>query len=317
MTLDGHAAKAGAGASERDGAAPRDLPALRDLIAKRRGRLPKRLVQAAEFALAHPRDVAFGTIAEIARAAEVQPSALVRFAQALGYAGFSDLQAIFRAHARERWPDYQERLEALRAAAPPSDNSGGDRLRALLAGFAQASAASIARLGDTVDVGALDRAVEISAAARTIHLIGARRSYPAVAGLAYALRKLGVACQLVDQAGGPMPEQADLISPDDAVLAVSFTPYAPVTVDLASRAAQRGVPVVAVTDTVFSPLAQVATVWLEVVEADHAAFRLLSGTFALTMTLAVAVAERRGAERRQGCEGSDSAPSKYPTETGP
>jgi DNA-binding MurR/RpiR family transcriptional regulator len=114
-----------------------------------------------------------------------------------------------------------------------------------------------------------------------------------------------------------MPEQADLISPDDAVLAVSFTPYAPVTVDLASRAAQRGVPVVAVTDTVFSPLAQVATVWLEVVEADHAAFRLLSGTFALTMTLAVAVAERRGAERRQGCEGSDSAPSKYPTETGP
>ena len=88
-------------------------------------------------------------------------------------------------------------------------------------------------------------------------------------------------------------EQADLIPADDAVLAISFTPYAPVTLDLASRAARRGVPVVAITDTVFSPLAQVATIWLEVAEADHAAFRLLAGTFALAMTLAIAVAERR------------------------
>jgi DNA-binding MurR/RpiR family transcriptional regulator len=276
------------------GGAPRDLPTLRDLIAERRALLPKRLVQAAEFALSHPRDVAFGTIAEIARAAEVQPSALVRFAQALGYAGFSDLQAVFRAHARERWPDYRERLETIRGAASPDRNrEGSDWLQALLAGFAQASAASVARLADTVNAGDLERAVTTLAAARSIHLIGARRSYPAVAGFAYALRKLGVACHLIDQTGGPMPEQADLIPPDDAVFAVSFTPYAPVTIDLATRAAQRGVPVVAVTDTVFSPLAQVATVWLEVAEADHAAFRLLSGTFALTMTLAVAVAERR------------------------
>lgn len=277
----------------RDGEAvlPSDLHALGELIARRRGHLPRRLLQAAEFALAHPQDIAFGTIAEIARAAQVQPSALVRFAQALGYAGFSDLQAVFRAHARERWPDYRERLEALRGA--PATDGARDRLASLLAGFAEASAVSVARMRDGVDVAALERAVAVLAAARTIHLIGARRSFPAAAGLAYALRKLGVACQLMDQAGGPVPEQADLIPADDAVLAISFTPYAPVTLDLATRAARRGVPVVAITDTVFSPLAQVATVWLEVAEADHAAFRLLAGTFALAMTLAVAVAERR------------------------
>jgi DNA-binding MurR/RpiR family transcriptional regulator len=274
-----------------DDALPRDLGALHDLIARRRDQLPRRLVQAAEFALAHPQDIAFGTIAEIARAAQVQPSALVRFAQALGYAGFSDLQAVFRAHARERWPDYRERLKALRDTAASS--SAGDRLAALLAGFAEASALSAIRMRDTVDIAALERAVAVLAAARTIHLIGARRSFPAAAGLAYALRKLGVACQLLDQAGGPVPEQAELIPTDDAVLAISFTPYAPTTLDLATRAARRGVPVVAITDTLFSPLVQVATVWLEVAEADHAAFRLLAGTYALAMTLAIAVAEQR------------------------
>ena len=182
-------------------------------------------------------------------------------------------------------------LKALRNV--PASSSAGDRLAALLAGFAEASAVSATRMRDTVDIAALERAVTVLAAARTIHLIGARRSFPAAAGLAYALRKLGVACQLLDQAGGPVPEQADLIPTDDAVLAISFTPYAPVTLDLTTRAARRGVPVVAITDSVFSPLAQVATVWLEVAEADHAAFRLLAGTYALAMTLAIAVAEQR------------------------
>lgn len=293
MMPDGTADAEGPAAAlnRADDALPRDLGALHDLIARRRDQLPRRLVQAAEFALAHPQDIAFGTIAEIARAAQVQPSALVRFAQALGYAGFSDLQAVFRAHARERWPDYRERLKALRNV--PASSSAGDRLAALLAGFAEASAVSAIRMRDTVDIAALERAVTVLAAARTIHLIGARRSFPAAAGLAYALRKLGVACQLLDQAGGPVPEQADLIPTDDAVLAISFTPYAPVTLDLTTRAARRGVPVVAITDTVFSPLAQVATVWLEVAEADHAAFRLLAGTYALAMTLAIAIAEQR------------------------
>lgn len=281
-------------AGAEDDVLPRDLGALHDLIARRRGQLPRRLVQAAEFALAHPQDIAFGTVAEIARAAQVQPSALVRFAQALGYAGFSDLQAVFRAHARERWPDYQQRLNALRSMSTSNGAcNAGDRLATLLAGFAEASAVSASRIRDTVDIAALERAVSVLTAARTIHLIGARRSFPAAAGLAYALRKLGVACQLLDQAGGPVPEQAELIPADDAVLAISFTPYAPVTLDLATRAARRGVPVVAITDSVFSPLTQLATVWLEVAEADHAAFRLLAGTYALAMTLAVAVAEQR------------------------
>ncbi len=269
--------------TDAEEAAPRSFGALRVLIAHRRDSLPRRLVQVAEFALAQPEAVAFGTTAEVAAQAGVQPSTLVRFAQALGYAGFSDLQAVFRSHARGLWPDYRERLEALRGEGEPG---------ALLAGFVQASSESLARLQSTVDLAALSRAVDLLARAGCIHLLGTRRAFPVVAYLSYALCKLGVRCQVVDQAGGLAPERLDLVPAGDAVLAVSFTPYAPSTLDLASRAFRRGVPVVAITDTPFSPLAQVATVWLEVAEADHAAFRSLAGTFALTMTLAVAVAER-------------------------
>jgi DNA-binding MurR/RpiR family transcriptional regulator len=56
----------------------------------------------------------------------------------------------------------------------------------------------------------------------------------------------------------------------------------------------RGAKIVAITDSALSPLAALADRRLEVVESDFGAFRSLSATFCLAMTLAVAVAERRG-----------------------
>jgi len=273
---------------------PRNLNELRSLIAQRRVKLPKRLLQAGEFALAHPQEIALNTAAEIATKAHVQPSTLVRFAQALGYSGFSDLQAIFRSHAKERWPEYNERLQALRET--PGERSVG----ALLAGFARASTASIARVEASLSAALLEQAVDVLSRAQTIHLIGARRAFPVVTYLAYAFGKLGIVARLIDQAGGLAQEHVSLVRPNDAVLAVSFTPYTPTTIELTAKAVQQGVPVVAITDTPFSPLVPGASVWLEVAEADHVAFRSLAGTMALAMTLAVAIAESRQPPEESG-----------------
>lgn len=277
-------------------APPQEFRALRDLIVRRRDRLPKRLVQVADFAAAQPQEIAFRTVADIARAAGVQPSTLVRFAQALGYAGFSDLQAVFRSYARDRWPDYDARLEALRAERP--DGTGDDPV-ALLQSFVSAGATSLDRLHAAIDPEALALAVRTLAAADNIFLVAARRSYPVTAYLSYALRRLGVRCELADWAGGLAPEQVLLLRPADAMLAISFTPYAPATVDLTTAAFRRGTRVVAITDSPFSPLIQSASVWLEVAEADHLGFRSLAGSFALATALAVAVARRRSDEQNK------------------
>ena len=80
----------------------------------------------------------------------------------------------------------------------------------------------------------------------------------------------------------------------DAVLAVSFTPYASETVTLVSPGRSRECPVIAITDSAFSPLARDAEIWFEVAEANFEGFRSLAATLALAMTLTVAVAEKRG-----------------------
>ena len=267
---------------------PESFDALKRRLIEIEPHLPKRLRQAAAYALEHPDEFALGTASALARGADVQASTLVRFAQTLGFAGFSDLQEVFRWRLRNRWPDYSERLRALQQNARDS----GDPTH-LLFGFR--------RFG-----GGLDRttARRRSAArarpggrplarARTIHCLGQRRSFCVAHYLTYALSQLGIAASLIDNVGGLGPEQLARAGVDDALIAISFSPYAPFTVDLAKRARRAAVPIVVVTDSALSPLAGLADVRFEIVESDFGSFRSLVATFCLAMTLAVAVAEKR------------------------
>jgi DNA-binding MurR/RpiR family transcriptional regulator len=267
---------------------PRDLKSMGALIASRRSDLPKRLIQVADFAMAHPQEVAFGTVVEIAKHARVQPSTLVRFARALGYEGFTDMQDVFRAHARKRWPGYPQRLERVRV----EEEGHGDPMH-LLKSFAQTSAESLEQVSDSVNPASLSQAVQILADAQIIYLLATRRSFPVTSYLGYALRQMNIRCELVDQIAGLAPEQISQLSSRDALLVVSFAPYAQATQQLTEAAHRAEIPIVAITDSPLSPLVLTSTCWLEVAEADFGGFRSLAGTLALAMTLAVAVAGSR------------------------
>lgn len=260
-------------------------------VTRLRGRaatLPKRLRQVADFALAHPDDMALHTAAQLAQQASVQPSTLVRFAQALGFSGFSELQQVFRSRLRQQFPDYRERVEALRDGGA----AGPNMARVLLDGFLSASRNSLAQL-ETSDVHAdIEHATDLLAAAQSIVLLGARRMFPVTSYLAYAFGNLGIRALLVDQIAGLGPEQASAARPEDVLLAVSCAPYTPATIEIAAAAHRRGVPVIAITDGPLSPLTQNCSVWIEVREADYGAFRSMAATFALAMTLAVGTAEK-------------------------
>ncbi len=260
------------------------------LLRQRRPTLPKRLKQVADHALAHLDDMAFGSTAQIAERAGVQASTLVRFAQALDYSGFSELQEIFRSRLRRQVVDHRERLAALRNR----DASAGGAA-ALLEGFVQASEASLTQVRAAIRPADLDAAVSLLAQAQTIVLVGARRMFPVVSYLAYAFGNLGIRAVLVDHVAGLGPEQAAIARPGDVMLAVSYAPYAAVTVEIAAAAHRRGIPVLVLTDSALSPLAENCRLWLEVAEADYGAFRSMAATFALAMTLAVATAEKSGA----------------------
>ena len=261
---------------------------LKEEIVRRQKTLPKRLLQIATFALASPDEVAFGTVSSIAKHVGVPPSAIIRFAQHFGFDGFVEMQRLFRERMRVRSSEYEERLQSLNHGVDPDDEAGKT-----LEGFFAAGRRSMENAFQSVDHEKFSSAASILADGKTIYLLARRRSFPIVSYMAYSFGKLGLRCEL---ASSPMGTDGDLLQfagPDDAALAVSFSPYASETVAQARALRERGVPLVSLTDSPFSPIAAISNVWFEVVEADYGGFRPLSASMVLALALCVAVAERK------------------------
>jgi DNA-binding MurR/RpiR family transcriptional regulator len=135
----------------------------------------------------------------------------------------------------------------------------------------------------------LAHAVRLLAAARQVYAIAQGRSFPVAYYLAFALGRLERRCQLLDGVGGVLREQADLAETTDAVLAVSFRPYTPLVIDVVSGLAKKRVPIVAITDSPLSPLAQAATVSFHIREDSDRVFKSLIAPMCLAQALAVAL----------------------------
>ena len=248
--------------------------------------LPRRLRQCADFIAANTDRIAVSTVAELAAGADVPPSALMRFCQILGFSGFSEMQRLFREAYSPGWPDYATRLKNLKS-------EGADSPSALLAEFIEAGRLSLEALAKTADEVALGRAVDLLAAADTVHIVGLRRAFPVASYLAYVFEKMSVPAMLHDGVG--KLDHRFALRAGDAVLAITFAPYSEETLALAQDAQARGLPVVALTDQLTSPLVRLSDAVLTVPEVDFGAFRSLSATLALAISLAVAVGSAREA----------------------
>jgi DNA-binding MurR/RpiR family transcriptional regulator len=161
-----------------------------------------------------------------------------------------------------------------------------------LAEFIEAGRSSLEALAKTADEAALSRAVDLLAAAETVHVVGLRRAFPVATYLAYVFEKMSVPAMLHDGVG--KLDHRFALRKGDAMLAITFAPYSEETLALAQDATARGLPVVALTDRLSSPLARVSDAVLTVEEVDFGAFRSLSATIAMAISLAVAVGSVRG-----------------------
>ncbi len=265
-------------------APPASIDAFRERLAQVSADLPRRLRQCADYIAAHSDRIAISTVAELAAGADVPPSALMRFCQIMGFSGFSDMQKLFREAYAPGFPDYATRLRNLQDSAHGSPS-------AILAEFVEAGRLSLEALTKSLDAAALDAAVAVLARAGTVHIVGRRRSFPIAAYLAYIFDKMAVPAMLHDGVG--QLDHRHALRAGDALIAVSFAPYAEETVELATEAGKRGVPVVVLTDRMTSPLARVADSVLTVTEVDFGAFRAPTATIALAVSLAVAVGSAR------------------------
>jgi len=258
---------------------------LREEIAQRYPGLSDRLRLIAEFALEHPTDMALGTVAEVAARAKVQPSAIVRFAHAVGYGGFTELQQVFRTRlVAGAVPSYRERIDGLRRDGRFRDSNSPHEL---LERFASEGTASLENLQVSVREDDLARAIHIMGRAPTVYVLGLGGSFPVAAHLTYVLRRLGRRAVLLDGLGNVLADHVLTATRRDVVIAISFRPYNPETVQLLPEFVARGVPAIVVTDSLLSPIVNGAEVVFEIPDMPEAALRTMVAPMCLVQSLAV------------------------------
>ncbi|AZI14956.1 MurR/RpiR family transcriptional regulator [Avibacterium paragallinarum] len=267
------------------------LVQLQNEIRARYNNLSKRLKQVAQYVLDNSNSVVFDTVATISQRANVPPSTLIRFANAFGFSGFNEMKQIFRENLMEETANYTERLQLFRQLEP--DQTQQESAVDILNIFSQANHQALQQLANKTSEQQIQQAVDILNNANNIFIIGLKRSFSIASYLDYALHHLDCRSFLINGLGGMFDEQLNLVKEGDAVIAISFSPYAKETVDIMHTTSKKGIKQIAITDSQISPLIAFSDVSFVIKEAQVRGFRSQCATMTLVQTLAITLALKK------------------------
>ncbi|SED23139.1 MurR/RpiR family transcriptional regulator [Rhodobacter sp. 24-YEA-8] len=268
---------------------PKDYEELIRLIHERHDQMSKTYQRISVFLTQNPNEVAVQSVNAIAERCGIHASSFVRFAQALGYKGFKELQALFQRRLATAAPGFEARVKLLETEL---HTSGGRSELSFLSDLVVRDIASLQEMLNDIRQEDLVHAATLFQEAETVYLVGQMRSLPVVELMRYQLTMIGKRCILLDSAGGLSTYVARTMGPRDVLMAVSFRFYAKEVVSIVEEAGARGVGIVAISDSTLSPLAKSATVLFPVPEHDYTFSRSLAAPMCLAQALTVAVAAR-------------------------
>lgn len=265
--------------------APTTAEDLRAEILLRYESLSKRLKQIARHILDEPNDFALETLAVIASRCDVQPSTIVRFAKTFGFEGASQMQKLFRDGllSTNAALGYSERVRQLNETTSAVSAKPAD----LLAEFVEGNILALQNLMHTVSPAEIKAAVDLISSAQTVHVVGFRRSFPVASYLVYSLLQAGKPTVFIDGVAGLAMAQTKAIGPRDLLIAVSYLPYAEETVSVVQAARDNGAKVLAISDSLVSPVTKPADLILQTRESEVRTFRSLSASMCLAQALVI------------------------------
>ena len=232
--------------------------------------------------------------ARLAERAEVSPPTVLRFAQSLGYEGFTDLQVALRAELTA-----QSNGPITRLPTAPTDSSAEAGLldRLLQQGRAQNERAeeTLALLPAT----AVQAAVALLAdTGRPLYLHGGRFSHLLAMHLAAHLEQLRPGVRLLgDPSGRDLGTMIEL-SRRDVVVLFDYHRYQRSAADLAARVHRAGATVLLITDDLACPVAPEAEVVLTASSTVGTTYQSMAAGFLLTELLIPLVMDAVGEPAR-------------------
>lgn len=208
-------------------------------------RLSKGQKLIAEFILKHYDKAAFMTAAKLGTSVSVSESTVVRFANELGFSGYPKLQKELQELIKNKLTTVQ-RIEL-------SNNyiTKESALKSVLKSDMENIRATLEKINHNT----FDDVVNSIFAAKRIYIIGLRSSTALAEFLGFYLNLILDNVKVIGYGVSDTFEQMITINKDDLLIGIGFPRYAARTIETFNFAQSKGTKVVALTDSLLSPLA--------------------------------------------------------------
>jgi DNA-binding MurR/RpiR family transcriptional regulator len=217
----------------------------------------------ARYVLANYQSVAFATVAQLATQSGVSEATIVRFAQALDFSGYPELQKEIRrlVRAELRGVDRFKRGTDRKAPAhTPLDL------------IAEKERENISALYDAFDPQAFAKALAMLRAASEVVVIGTRSTAPLAHHLWFALTKIAVDATHVTTISSETYDYLNRVDKQACVVVIGFPRYLREQVDVLEFAKRRKLATLTITDSTFSPLRGQVSLYVPAESASFVAF---------------------------------------------
>ena len=212
--------------------------------------LSKTQKKIATYILNHYDKVTFSSSAKLSRDCDVSESSVVRLAIALGYSGYTEMQRALQDILRGQL-SMSKRLDLIAAHITDSDS--------IMHMVLQKGVEGIQRTMLTLDMDNFQRATELLAGAKRVFLFGSRSSYALIHFFALELSWIRDNVLSINSQA-PEFDALSHLQEGDVFLAISMPRYLRTTTQALSLAHQAGIPTIAITDRLSSPLIPYAPV---------------------------------------------------------
>jgi DNA-binding MurR/RpiR family transcriptional regulator len=247
-------------------------PSVRENILVQFDTLSRKQRQLARFILDNEDMVVFASANDIGEQVGASAATVVRFCRALGYEGYTNLQAAIRT----QFPQYRTTVEKM--AAHLANGGSADNLTARVA---QAATQNIQDTMSQVADETLAAAATAIAQARHICIFGSGLSVAAAILAEHSLSSLGFSARACSHGRANQSLELAQLTGQDMVIVISLWRYLRDTVEAAQAARQVGATCLALTDSPVAPVAQLADFVFVAATEGAAHSRSLTGIIAL------------------------------------
>jgi DNA-binding MurR/RpiR family transcriptional regulator len=217
---------------------------LKERIQFHYGKLPKNQKKIAEFFLENFDHISFLTVQKVAEATSTNVAAVVRFAQSIGFSGFSEMRD-------EIVATLQNRLQSNNVF--PSISSS----KLVHDTLTTVANQDIANISDTLNLNEREnysKVIDLIINSERVFTVGLGISHLLAEIITYQLNQVGIFSNVLTNNQSTFMEQILFMNKKDLIITLSFPPYSKTTIEAVKYAHEKKIKIVSLTNKKSSPI---------------------------------------------------------------